>query len=218
MGYSLAERVIEVYRVIDQGIENLKNECGLSCPFGCGTCCESPNVEASILEMLPVAIWMFESGEVDMWLEKLATKGDDPTCVFYTPETLSYGQGRCGIYPIRPSMCRLFGYAAVRDKLGNLKFGACKVMKAVSPDEVAEVIAATQRPGAVLSFADASNCVASVDPVLGTARLAINRAVIRAVERIGLEREMMCADEPSEISMLKPEDDTPRPWSPRNAA
>ncbi len=218
MRSKLSDDVLSVHSEIDRSIESLKQRFPIDCPIGCGDCCRSPNVEASILEMLPVAETVFDTQEIDFWLAALDDRQGEPACVFYTPDRLSFGQGRCAVYPLRPSMCRLFGYSAVRNKRGALTFAPCRVVRQQRPQAVELAERAVAEGDEILCISEASARVANVEPALGNRRLPINEAFRLAIERVGLAHAMIQQDDDSILVPLLPEDKAPRPRKPRNAA
>lgn len=213
----LSDEVLRVYSELDGSIVDLKQRFPVACPFGCGVCCRSPNVEASVLEMLPVAETLLDNQEVDFWLTALEERQGAAMCVFYTPDKLSFGQGRCAVYPLRPSMCRLFGYSAVRNKQGKQVFAPCRVMRQATPRGIRKAEDAVAQGEEILCMAEASARVAGVEPSLGHRRLPINEAFRLAVERVGLAHAMILRDEDTILSPLQPEDQTPRPRRPRRS-
>jgi len=41
---------------------------GLKCLEGCGRCCANPDIEASVLEMIPLALKIHDDGKTQEWL------------------------------------------------------------------------------------------------------------------------------------------------------
>lgn len=89
---------------------------------------------------MPLARALVRRGDGEAWLERLEAALDAPgpqLCAFYQPDPTNSDRGRCAVYEHRPSVCRLFGYAAVRDKAGRPDLSVCRVMREASPDSMA---------------------------------------------------------------------------------
>lgn len=186
---------MESYGQIDQQIADFQAATQLHCPSGCGWCCENPTVEATPLEMLPLALELFRRGEADQWLARatqIYQAGGNATgvCVFYRPDPLVEGNGRCQVYQWRPSICRLFGFATVTSKVGQPELAACVRHKALLPDIVAATQEAIAQGLPAPSFAQLSQQVANIDPYLGRQQMPINQALKIALERVGLSLQM----------------------------
>lgn len=182
--------VLEALGRIDEVVAELQKAAHLSCLAGCGVCCVSPNVEASVLELLPLAEALWERGEAETWIERARTTAGTGVCVFYTGDDLGHDGGRCRIYSLRPSVCRLFGFSAVRDKRGSPVFAACRVLKEEMPRAVraAEELMASGFP--VLVIAEAALEIAGIDPHLGARKIPINAALALALDRVGFTRDL----------------------------
>jgi len=159
---------------------------GLRCPTGCGACCLSPEVEATELEMLPMARHLFAIGEGEVWLERLAATPSGSPCVLYRPDPHDRKLGRCGYYAHRPTLCRLFAFAARRNRDGGLELAACRVHKETAPEAVALTQEWIAAGGEVPVYSDTAMELYAVDPHKGTARFPINEALQRALATTGL--------------------------------
>ena len=179
-------RLLEVYEEIDRQTAALKAMTGLRCPPGCGRCCSSREIDATELEMLPVARELFRRREAVSWLERLRAADDEGPCVFYQPERSARGEGCCGIYILRPALCRLFGYGAVKNKYGIAQLAVCTIMKKVIPRVAQDAAYAVELGLAAPTFVDFARQVAGLEPSLGGRLFPINRALRFALEREGL--------------------------------
>lgn len=101
-------------------------------------------------------------------------------CIFYQAGRLP---GGCTIYAQRPLLCRLFGYAAVRDKHGALELAVCHVHKEVQSAEAERARAWIADGNPVAVFADLQAPMDALDPTYATERMPINEALARALER-----------------------------------
>lgn len=190
MDSTVLVRLLELYEEIDRQTAALKATTELRCPPGCGTCCSSPEVEVTELEMLPVARELFRRREALSWLERLGAADDEGPCACYQPERSAREEGCCGIYILRPAVCRLFGYGAVKNKDGIAQLTVCTVMKKGIPHVAQDAACAVERGLAAPTFTDFARQVAGLEPSLGGRLLPINRALRFALEREGLALQL----------------------------
>ncbi len=180
------DEVLRLYEKLDQKIEEFKVASNLRCPSGCGRCCENPNVFCSVLEVLPLA------GQ--LWQNKSATKilsriGESTcgVCVFYEPNSLKIGNGRCSVYPWRPLICRLFGYAAKQGKHLKRQLVTCPTIKEHCAQEYQRVVKnLDQEKITIPLMREYTMQLLSIEPHLGREQFSINTAVRIAIEKIGL--------------------------------
>jgi len=177
---ALLSAVAELLADLDRRTQAFAVQSGLCCPTRCGECCEKPEVEATILEMLPAAKAILESDEVDAFLENARRDG---ICLFYRSSGKP-GKGRCIRYGQRGLICRMFGYAGRLRRDGVPELAACRIHRA----EQADRVAAAERMAFPL-FSDAAMALTGIDPELGSRRYPINEAILRAIEYVGLRTQ-----------------------------
>jgi Fe-S-cluster containining protein len=183
-----AAAVRALYRRLDRRIASFRRASGLGCPPGCGECCLSPEVEATVLEMLPLVLDLRRRGLLASTLERLGV-GAPRRCLFYSPAPLGAFGGHCSVYPWRPLLCRLFGFASVAGPQGRPELAVCGRMRAAVPDRTRTAAAAVLagRLRAPL-MRDWSLAAYRLDPALGANPLPLNSALKQALERVGLEQ------------------------------
>ncbi len=119
----MARAVMIVYRDVEEATRRYREASGLSCPRGCGVCCLAPFVEASILELIPLALALHARGEGDAARERAHQAIGEPGCVLYRPEPVT--TGHCTEYAYRALVCRLYGFCGRLDKRGRVEPIAC---------------------------------------------------------------------------------------------
>lgn len=181
-----ASRVLVIHHQIDAQTAAFRAATGLGCPTGCGRCCDNPQIEATPLEMLPMALALIHQGEAAAWLERVRRQAPLGTCVFYQADPAISGNGHCQKYTWRPLLCRLFGYAAVTDKQGLPVLSACSRLGEQRPEQLAAVQGAIATGCPVPKFADWQVRLTQLDPYWGHQHLPINQALMVALERVGL--------------------------------
>ncbi len=179
----LPEKIAAVERLfaeLDLSIARFQQVSGLYCPVGCGKCCFKPDIEATVLEFLPLAWYMYQCGEAAMWHQKLS-EDVSPVCVILNP--LQQGKGLCSTYRYRGLICRLFGYAARLNKYGRAELITCSIihdLPAYQPTEEAIQGGTMQVP----VMRDYYMQLQGIDPVLAAERIPINQAIKRALETV----------------------------------
>lgn len=179
-------RVTAIFVQIDQQVAAFQLATGLRCPNGCGNCCADADVHTTPLEMLPAAHEILCRGESAFWLERIQAQAPERACVFYQHHPAADAQGHCAIYALRPAICRLFGFAAVRNRKGSLELAACKYLKQSNPDDVARARAQqSQAP----CFTHPSTLLKTLD-LSASDLMPINAALRHAILRLGLQMQM----------------------------
>lgn len=156
---------------------------GLNCLVGCGKCCNNPEVEASVLEMFPLALRILDENKLEEWLDKLEEPAQDH-CLMYEPHTPDGSKGQCGVYKERPSLCRMFGVAGFYNKHQEVTLSVCKLIREKYPDltKIRESEVSDKTPMLITW----SYRLAQIDPGLIQDRMPINQALKKALERIAL--------------------------------
>jgi Fe-S-cluster containining protein len=181
----LLYKIMGVYAQIDQQVATFQLRTGLRCPNGCGICCPEAEVYASSIEMLPAANELLLRGESQLWLETIMAAGPDGICVFYQKNVLN-ATGHCDHYSLRPAVCRLFGFASVRNRLGERVLSTCKVLKTNFVQDTAKAV----------EYQNEAPCFSQFSPLLmdidasATRLLPINEALRQAIMRLGLQMQM----------------------------
>ena len=92
--------------------------------------------------------------------------------------------GHCAFYTHRPIVCRLFGFAANRNRRGGLELSTCRLIKAEMPEAVSRAVALLAAGELVPSLTAYSARIFGLDP--GARLMPINQALGLAMERCGL--------------------------------
>jgi Fe-S-cluster containining protein len=191
MGASdLMEEVMQRYCALDQEIRVFQLRTGLRCPDRCGICCDSPHVEATVLECLPLAreiFWRKEEERISLAIEKKAHE-EDLRCVLFVADHGTTGLGGCAYYPFRPLVCRLFGYAARRAKTGRIELCPCKViLEFLSEKPIQLGSQEVHRPYPPI-YQDSFFQIAAMSPEMGFRLLPINAALKAALDYVYWQR------------------------------
>lgn len=183
----IVSQVMLLYDKLDQRVARFQLETGLKCPFGCGLCCPTATVYATVLEMLPAAGEILRRGEGEFWLERIRRAPSAPGCVLYLTERPEDAPGNCGFYTWRPAVCRLFGFAAVHTRDGKQVLAACKQLKILDPETVAT---AMDHSAGAPCLSNVGSLLYALDPASGSRLMPVNEALQEAIHRMGLYLQM----------------------------
>ena len=182
----LVRNILGIYRQWDGHILRFQQATDIRCPRGCGICCESPSVEATVLECLPLAHAISCRGEAEKTLSAIEERSDqgDPRCVLCRSEGGSPGTGMCAYYPYRVLVCRLFGFSTRRNKRGERELCLCRVLRERHP-EASGCLNGTDARALVLPvYQDSFMRIATLGPAMDARLLPINEALRQALEYI----------------------------------
>lgn len=175
----LAKLVQSIYSESGSSFNNFQTSSGFKCIEGCGRCCLNPDVSASMLEMLPMALELIDSGMADEVYSRLSE--NLPSCIFYKFTSPDGLKGHCTSYLNRPSICRSFGAGVRISKTGQKDWVICKHIK----QNVPELLESVDKNTAPIIGTFASQ-VASLDHTLGSKLYPINIALKLMLEKLFL--------------------------------
>lgn len=181
--------MLALFADIDRQTETFSLQTGLICRKDCGACCTTADIETTVTEVLPLAVHLWANGTAQSKLEVIRLIPAKGICGFYEPDPVNKIQGRCSIYAYRPGLCRLFGFAARKDKYGKLTLVTCKIIKDSQPQECKRAQEEMQKrvtPAPLLGTYAFS--VANIDPGHGQKLFPINQAIRQAIEKVGYSR------------------------------
>lgn len=178
----LSNQVQVVFGAISRQFSKFQNERQLPCPAECGACCNKPDIEVTVLEMLPLALHLFDKGNAEELLVSLHAESGF-ACKFFQRTALDGSRGRCSVYDFRPGVCRMFGVGGYTTKTGMATLSICSRLKEMMPTQYAEalIFATQQRPP---MMAEWQSRLTQLDFRMGTERLPINLAVAKALEHV----------------------------------
>lgn len=134
---SISEKVSAVEKVFEglsRDIAKFQQHSGLQCLIGCGKCCHKSDIEASTIEFLPFAYYLYKQNKSEEWLDRIDQEAPVSACLLLTPFLQENKGGFCSQYIYRGLICRLFGFSASRDKYGAAKLVTCKPIKTEMPE------------------------------------------------------------------------------------
>jgi Fe-S-cluster containining protein len=165
----------KVYNEMSKAFIEYQLSTGLHCLSGCGRCCLNPEIEASVLEMFPLALRIYEEGKAEEWLDKLENNTQESCLLF---QSFGEGQGFCGSYNERPAICRMFGVGAT-DKHQKVRHSICKYIK-----ETADNLPEANEKTPLIS--EWNTKLGNLNPELIRERKPINLAIKEAILKVAL--------------------------------
>jgi len=184
MANSILEKVSSVEKVfdqLDQEIASFQSWSGLHCQFGCGKCCFKPDIEATILEFLPFAHYLYTEGKAEAWLDRL-TDAPGSLCLILNPTQA--GAGLCSEYKHRGLICRLFGYSARTNKYGMKELVTCQIIKTEQREEFEKASVEINQEGHVPVMSHFYMQLHAIDFELTRDFFPINTAIRKAIETV----------------------------------
>lgn len=173
--------VKKVYERLDKEIDDFQKSSGLQCLSGCGECCKKPDIEATALEFLPLALEYYDEGIAEQMLDQInASKAE--ICHIFRPYVTNFG-GLCSRYPNRGLICRLFGYSARKNKEGRPELVTCKLIKAEQSEQYEKTVEDIKNGKKIPVMSDYYSRMASIDPGL-VEFYPINKAAAKAIETV----------------------------------
>jgi uncharacterized protein len=177
--------VEDLFEQLDLEISQFQDQTKLHCLTGCGNCCNNPTIEASPLEFLPWAFHIYLTGNALETLKELNTKEKQSVCHIYSPlNAVDTTMGNCSNYKYRALICRLFGYAATRDKYGQQRLVTCKIIKENQADLYKDTMEAIEKGLYVPMFTDYYMQLNQIDFNMGNQVVPINKALKLALEEV----------------------------------
>ncbi|CAI4171939.1 YkgJ family cysteine cluster protein [Alteromonas sp. DY56-G5] len=165
----LSSQVMDVYQSLSQEFSAYQSSQSLNCVEKCGACCNNPDIEVSPLEMLPLALHLFDTGRAEQAFDELDNYSGF-ACKQYQRLSLDGKEGYCGIYEYRPGICRMFGAAGYKTKSGEATLSVCKPIKQAVPEKYAAALIAIQPAWGQSNYSDPMSISNSKPPMIAEGR------------------------------------------------
>lgn len=187
----LCAEIRKTWEELDAEISAYSGTIPFTCVLGCGRCCDTPseNIETSLLEMLPLAVRLSETGSAAGLLSREEELTGRNPCVFYEEDPAAGRTGCCTVYEYRPTICRLFGFSAGRDKHGKKRAILCAPIKKARPELESEITDRVAEGLHVPGMAEWARRVSLIDQSLGMEKHPINVALKKALEWLGAKQQ-----------------------------
>lgn len=182
--YRKVKAVERIFKQVSEDIEQFQQHSKLYCLSGCGQCCLKPDIEATALEFLPFAYYVYKQGLAFSWLEKLQENQSGSVCSMLRPFLEHNERGFCSHYTYRGLICRLFGFSATRNKYGAPVLATCRPIKLDQQENVEQAQKAITAGAFVPMGRNYYMQLSAIDFTLGNEFYPINQAIARAIETV----------------------------------
>ena len=180
----IIDEVESVFNELDDHLNRTAVQSGLNCPTFCGMCCRKSDIEASPIEFMPLAAWLYKTGKVDDFLTKLDNP-EHPWCACFDPRASVKGEWGCQFYEHRGLICRLFGFGFRLNRDNRPVLVTCKIMKNTRSSAVARAgEMAEEHPEEMPVFSHYFMKLLAIDPDLAVPQMPINQAIRVAIEKL----------------------------------
>ncbi len=180
----IIDEVEKIFEELDAHLKTTAGQSGLKCPDFCGKCCRKSDIEASPLEFMPLAAWLYKTGKVDEFLVKL-DHPKHPWCACFDPDAAARGEWGCQYYEHRGLICRLFGFGFRLNREGLPVLVTCKIMKCTQSAAVVKAgELAVDHPEEMPIFSNYFMRLMALDPELAVPQMPINQAIRTAIEKL----------------------------------
>lgn len=178
-------QVERIFREMDTELSRLRNVTGVTCPEGCILCCLKPDMEASVLEFLPLAWYLVTSGQHHEVIETI--ESGQRICAALNTLRADDKVPGCRFYKYRGAICRLFGSAAIRDsKTRKLSLYSCKTLKENYASSWADISDRLNLQSKLPVVSDFYFRLVAVDPYMSADYHPVNQSICLAIEKVAL--------------------------------
>jgi Fe-S-cluster containining protein len=171
--------LLDLYLLIEKETTGFQEIYKVSCPPGCGTCCEHFIPELTELEASLIGAYLLFVKQDPSVVARLdAFDASSGTCPLYNPEPPYH----CTVYPVRGMICRLFGACPSEDKFGSPIFRKCKYNNDVESPLVLDAKDFGTDTQTVPTMRKLSVQFSTLEPLAAT--LPIADALLRSLSRL----------------------------------
>ncbi|MFC0875559.1 hypothetical protein ACE01N_03145 [Saccharicrinis sp. FJH2] len=169
--------VRKVFAEADKVVVSYRKSSHIFCELNCYSCCTKPDIQATVLEFLPLAYDLYKKGEAETFYDELQNNGFNTICKLLVPFAVNGGEIKgCSNYKYRGLICRMFGYSGFSNKNGEIQLSTCKIIKEGQGNKIA---AAPVNPPVMSEF---YYRLMDIDRSLCVPMLPINKAILKAIE------------------------------------
>jgi Fe-S-cluster containining protein len=177
-----ARSVEIIYRDLELKIEDFKRNTQLHCVAGCGFCCKNPEIEATAIEFLPLALHYYHTSQAEEKYDYFRENKQTVCHIF--KEGTDPDAGFCTMYPYRGLICRLFGYSARKKKYGESEYSTCRKIKDTQPEKYIDAYLKTKNGLKIPLMGQYYQRLLKVDFERGQKFYPINIAIQKAIEMV----------------------------------
>lgn len=170
-----------VFEQLDKEIANFQQATTIHCKFGCGKCCFKADIEATPLEFLPFALYLYKNNLALEWFDRLK-ESTSSICHILNPT--QEGAGLCSEYKHRGLICRLFGYSARTNKYNQKEYVTCQIIKTEQAESYASANKQVEEGLGIPIMNQFYMQLHAIDMEMTREFFPINEAIKRALEKV----------------------------------
>lgn len=174
------EAIKEIYRQIEEKTDAFKKATGIDCVYGCGECCNRFEPYSSVLEMLVIAEHLKQNPEELELFWKAPRDKEKNLCAFYKPDSPYH----CGIYKIRPLICRLYSFSGKAIPEEKMTYISCPQIKTYYGIKVSKAIELIENGFPIATYKEEYPKICKLDLILATDFHPITRSLEIALENM----------------------------------
>ncbi|MDX9881935.1 MAG: hypothetical protein RBS73_07695 [Prolixibacteraceae bacterium] len=140
------------------------------------------DLETSVLEFLPLAIYLYENNLHEQFLDELA-KGRE-YCICLSQLKIEGKITGCSQYRHRGLICRLFGFSGLTGKNGEKKIYTCKIIKTGQEQEYKSATTRINENLKIPMASDFQMKMDQIDPILANDINPINVSIEKAISKV----------------------------------
>jgi Fe-S-cluster containining protein len=200
---SKIRKVERVFKQLDKETEKFGKQSKLRCLTNCNLCCLKPDLEANVLEFLPLAYYLVSNNLHEAVLDLIESNPEH--CINLAKNQISGMTSGCARYEQRGLICRLFGFSGLRDKNSRLAIYTCSHMKKEFSTEFKE---ATEKINSGMKIPLATNYYSQIyyiDTQLANDYNPINVSIQKAIEKVAYYFANKPMRKPRPKNILDPE-------------
>ena len=164
----------EIYERFDRQAAAFAEPACLSCPVGCGDCCENADVEVTRSEADLIARYVKkQKPDIEDRLREAISDPKRSDCIFYDRANDKH----CMVYPVRPLTCRAFGYSTYSRTPGRSLFPICPSMPIAKTGSVIPVLSEPYPP----IFGEYREQIDAIEKGSAARKLPLSKAVASAL-------------------------------------
>lgn len=180
------KQVNQLFKSMDNSLMRFRKFNGIGCPAGCISCCLKPDLEANVLEFLPLAWHLVTTNQHDEVLEKI--ESGQSVCVGLNTVRSDSSNPGCRFYDHRGAICRLFGSATVKNrKTKKLELYACQILKENYSESWSEMQHKINLYPDSPKVVDYYVQLSAIDERLANDYNPINQSIYKAIMKVALD-------------------------------
>jgi len=175
-------KVEQVFKQLDTETDKFGKQSNLKCLTNCNLCCLKKDLEANVLEFLPLANYLVKNNLHEDALALLDTNPEH--CINLAKSQVSGQTAGCSNYEHRGMICRLFGFSGIKGKNTKLAVYTCSHMKKEYPLEFKTAMERINSGMEIPMVTDFYYQIYFVDSYMANDYNPINVSIRKAIEKV----------------------------------